>query len=50
VDLVSWLKKGPLLALLGGALVCWALVHFLFDPLLKRALIAGGQAAAGAKV
>ncbi len=47
---MSWLKKGPVLALSGAALIAWALVFFCFDPLLKMGLIAGGQAAAGAKV
>lgn len=47
---MSWLKKGPLLAFLGALLIVWALVFFLFDPLLKRALIAGAQAANRAKV
>lgn len=47
---MSWLKKGPLLGTLGAFLLLWALVFFFFDPVLKRALIAGGQTAAGAKV
>lgn len=47
---MSWLKKGPLFALLGALLILWAVVFFCFDPLLKMGLIAGGQAAAGAKV
>lgn len=47
---MSWLKKGPLLGTLGAALLLWAFVFFFFDPLLKRAMIAGGEAAAGARV
>ncbi len=47
---MSWLKKGPILGLAGFAVLMWAFFFFLFDPLLKAALIAGGQAAAGAKV
>lgn len=47
---MSWVKKGPLLALLGALLILWALVFFGFDPLLKFGLIAGGEKAAGAKV
>jgi|CXWL01.1.fsa_nt_gi uncharacterized protein (TIGR03545 family) len=47
---MNWIKKGPVLATLGGLILIWAFVFFFFDPLLKRALIAGGQAAAGAKV
>lgn len=47
---MSWLKKGPLLGFLGALLIVWALVFFLFDPVLKRALVAGAQAANGAKV
>ncbi|MEK7389525.1 MAG: TIGR03545 family protein [Elusimicrobiota bacterium] len=47
---MNWLKKGPVLATLTALLLLWAGVVFFFDPLLKRALIAGGQAAAGAKV
>jgi len=47
---MSWFKKGPLLGTLGALLLLVAFVVFFFDPLLKRALIAGGQAAAGAKV
>lgn len=47
---MSWIKKGPVLATLGAVLLLWAFVFFFFDPLLKRGLIAGGQAAAGAKV
>jgi uncharacterized protein (TIGR03545 family) len=47
---MSWLKKGPILGTLGAVLLLWAFVFFFFDPILKRALIAGGEAAAGAKV
>jgi len=47
---MSWVKKGPVLGTLGAALLIWAFVFFCFDPILKRGLIAGGQAAAGAKV
>lgn len=47
---MSWVKKGPVLATLGAVLLLWAFVFFFFDPLLERALIAGGEAAAGAKV
>ncbi len=47
---MSWVKKGPVLGTLGAVLLLWALVFFFFDPVLKRALIAGGQAAAGARV
>ena len=47
---MSWVKKGPVLGTLGALLLVWALIFFFFDPLLKRALIAGGEAAAGAKV
>lgn len=47
---MSWVKKGPVLATLGAVLLLWAFVFFFFDPVLKRGLIAGGQAAAGAKV
>jgi len=50
VGAVSWIKKGPVLGTLGSVLIIWALVFFFFDPMLKHALIAGGQAAAGAKV
>lgn len=47
---MSWVKKGPVLATLGAVLLLWAFVFFFFDPILKQGLIAGGQAAAGAKV
>ncbi|UPT73445.1 MAG: TIGR03545 family protein [Elusimicrobiota bacterium] len=47
---MSWIKKGPVLAVLGAFLLAWAFVFFFFDPMLKAGLIAGGQAAAGAKV
>ncbi|MCM2304371.1 MAG: TIGR03545 family protein [Elusimicrobia bacterium] len=47
---MSWVKKGPVLGTLGAVLLLWAFVFFFFDPLLKRGLIAGGEAAAGAKV
>ncbi len=47
---MNWLKKGPVLGTLGAVLLLWAFVFFFFDPILKRALIAGGEAAAGAKV
>lgn len=47
---MNWLKKGPLLGLLGGLILTWLLVFFFFDPVLKSALVRGGQAAAGAKV
>jgi len=47
---MSWVKKGPVLATLGAVLLLWAFVFFFFDPVLKRGLIAGGEAAAGAKV
>ena len=47
---MSWLRKGYVYSFVGGALVVWALVFFLFDPLLKRAIVAAGQTAAGAKV
>lgn len=47
---MSWVKKGPVLGTLGAVLLLWAFVFFFFDPILKSALIAGGQAAAGAKV
>lgn len=47
---MSFIKKGPVLGTLGAVLIIWALVFFFFDPMLKHALIAGGQAAAGAKV
>lgn len=47
---MSWVKKGPVLGTLGAILLLWAFIFLFFDPLLKRALIAGGQAAAGAKV
>lgn len=47
---MSWIKKGPVLATLFAVLLIWAFVFFFFDPLLKQGLIAGGQAAAGAKV
>jgi len=47
---MSWIKKGPVLGTLGAVLVIWALVFFFFDPMLRQGLIAGGQAAAGAKV
>lgn len=47
---MSWVKKGPVLAVFGALLLLWAFVFFFFDPVLKRGLIAGGQAAAGAKV
>jgi uncharacterized protein (TIGR03545 family) len=47
---VSWVKKGPVLATLGAFLLLWAFVFFFFDAVLKRGLIAGGEAAAGAKI
>jgi uncharacterized protein (TIGR03545 family) len=47
---MSWVKKGPVLGTVGAFLILWALVFCFFDPILKSALIAGGQAAAGAKV
>lgn len=47
---MSWVKKGPVLATVGAVLLLWAFVFFFFDPVLKRGLIAGGEAAAGAKV
>ncbi len=47
---MSWIKKGPVLGTLGAALLLWTFVFFFFDPILRRGLIAGGQAAAGAKV
>lgn len=47
---MSFIKKGPVLGTLGAVLIVWALVFCFFDPMLKHALIAGGQAAAGAKV
>jgi uncharacterized protein (TIGR03545 family) len=47
---MSWVKKGPVLGTLGAILLLWAFVFFFFDPILKHALISGGQAAAGAKV
>ncbi|MDP3542238.1 MAG: TIGR03545 family protein [Elusimicrobiota bacterium] len=47
---MSWVKKGPVLATLVAVLLIWAFVFFFFDPILKQGLIAGGQAAAGAKV
>jgi uncharacterized protein (TIGR03545 family) len=47
---MSWVKKGPLYAVLAGALLLWLLVFLCFDPLLKMALVAGAQAANGAKV
>lgn len=47
---MSWVKKGPVLGTLGAVLLLWAFVFFFFDPILKRGMIAGGQAAAGAKV
>ena len=47
---MSWLKKGPVLGTLGALLLLWIFIFLFFDPLLKRALIAGGQAAAGAQV
>jgi len=50
VELVSWLRKGYVYPFVGGAAIVWLLVLFLFDLLLERAIVAGGQAAAGAKV
>ena len=47
---MSWVKKGPVLGTLGAVLLLAAFTYFFFDPLLKRGLIAGGEAAAGAKV
>ncbi len=47
---MSWFKKGPILGALGGGVILWLLVVFCFDPLLKMALVAGAQAANGAKV
>lgn len=47
---MSWVKKGPLLGLLGGFLLLWLLLALFFDPLLKRALVAAAQAANGARV
>jgi uncharacterized protein (TIGR03545 family) len=47
---MSFFKKGPILAALGALLMVWAVVFFCFDPLLKMALVSGGQAANGAKV
>lgn len=47
---MSWLKKGPVFGLLGGCLVLWLVIVFCFDPVLKMALVAGAQAANGAKV
>lgn len=47
---MSWVRKGRVLGLLGGLGLLWLLVVLLFDPMLKRALISSGQAAAGAKV
>lgn len=47
---MSWVKKGPVLGTLGAVLLLWAFVFFFFDTVLKRGLIAGGQAATGAKV
>ncbi len=47
---MSWLKKGPILGVLGGSLLLCLFVVFCFDPLLKLALVAGAQAANGAKV
>ena len=47
---MTWIKKGPLIRLAGGAFILWLLVFFGFDPVLKFALVKAGQAAAGAKV
>ncbi|MBI5246758.1 MAG: TIGR03545 family protein [Elusimicrobia bacterium] len=47
---MSWVKKGPVLAVLGALALLALFIIFFFDPILKRALIAGGEAAAGAKV
>lgn len=47
---MTWLKKGPLLRLVGGFAVLWALVFFGFDPALRWGLKKAGQSAAGAKV
>lgn len=47
---MSWVKKGPVYAVLGGTLLLVLFVVFCFDPLLKLALVSGAQAANGAKV
>lgn len=47
---MSWVKKGPVLATLGAFALLSLFIFFFFDPILKRAMIAGGEAAAGAKV
>ena len=47
---MNWIKKAALYRLLGGAFLLWLLVFFLFDPVLKFALVKAGQTAAGAKV
>lgn len=47
---MSFFKKGPILAALGGFLLLWAIVFFGFDPLLKKTLVSAGQAANGARV
>lgn len=43
-------KKWNLLGALAALLIVWLLAFFFLDPLIKRALVSAGQAAAGAKV
>ncbi len=47
---MSWVKRGPVLAVLGALALLALFIFFFFDPILKHALIAGGESAAGAKV
>lgn len=47
---MSWFKKGNVIAVAVVLLVIVVCVSVFLDPLIKRALISGGQAAARAKV
>ncbi|MFA5140601.1 MAG: TIGR03545 family protein [Elusimicrobiota bacterium] len=47
---MSFLRKGNILALVGGAVLVWLAAALFLDPWLRRALVRYGQAAAGAKV
>ena len=47
---MSLLKKGNIIALAAGAGLVWLAAFLFMDPLLKRVLVRGGEAAVGAKV
>lgn len=47
---MKWIKKWNLIAALAAVGLIWLLLVLFLDPLIKRALIGAGQAAAGAKV